>query len=159
MKKIIYFWIILLFTFSMALGQTKGKTTVQKSAGMSGFAEAENAWKVFFPKFRQAVLNREYGSIKAMMKVSCECGGNDECLADWRKATPTCSGVTWGDFAKTISGKVCKLSKGVREEKYEFSRYVREADKACVDGGGNPASFVFIKGIWYLQSFTWEQVE
>ena len=67
MKKIVYFWIILLFSFCLAVGQTRGKATVRKPIVVSQFAEAEKAWVLFWNNFREAVRIRNSKSLYNLM--------------------------------------------------------------------------------------------
>lgn len=70
MKKIVYFCIILLFSFSLTLGQTKGKAAVQKPSTVSLFAEAEKAWAPFWGSFRSAIVSRDTVRLRVLFARS-----------------------------------------------------------------------------------------
>lgn len=149
MKKIMLGCLIL-FCFSFVVfGQGANKKVD------SQIAEAEKAWKVFFPKFKKAVVDSNYDLIKSQMKKRVLCpvddpldtyDNRDECLNSLKN-----SAAYWNEFAKTLSGKICKLSIGDINDDYKFSRVVVES--GCSADHDFYIGFDFIKGLWYLSSF------
>ena len=57
------------FSFSLAIGQTKGKVTVRNPVQVSKLAEAEKAWLPFWMRFRKSIISRDKELFKTMMSV------------------------------------------------------------------------------------------
>ncbi|MDQ3801299.1 MAG: hypothetical protein M3384_17900 [Acidobacteriota bacterium] len=154
MKRIACLCVILLCAVSSAFAQkSKSKTAAGKKAAVSAsFAQAEKAWKVFFPKFKDAVKNKDRAFIKSVMYKEFECWGWDAC-GDEVTVKPNESlfrewddneEYGWKDLSVSLSnGKFAAAEKDYRGI-YTKSIHT-ESDKSI--------SFEFHRGSWWFSGF------
>jgi len=150
MKKIVYFWIILLFSFSLTIGQTNGNGTVRKPLQVSQFAEAEKAWGPFWGNVKTAIRMHDRESLKELISVEYRCYSRCGNYVDKRDAFfdlfESLDSKWWGQLG-WIFEKGTRVGK-IRNEDGKMARTV-SSDKSRELG--TDADFSYQKnGKWYF---------
>ena len=149
MKKIIYLWFILLFSFGLAIGQTKGKATVREPIVVSQFAEAEKSWMPYWSSFLKAVKANDQMRFFPLISRDFDASGlymnNEKCrnLKDKRseffcilkeQGTDLTNEFEWVFRKKTRIGKVGLIDKQItrnvewQNDTYRFAKFIYALD-------------------------------
>lgn len=164
MKKIVYFWIILLFSFSLTIGQTKGRSTILKPASVSQFTEAEKAWGPFWKRFCDAVKSGKLPNEMLARTVRhhgcCRDTNRDGDIRDEFLASLSSNEDTgWKSLRELIlTGKpVGQIKKSTN---YETGKVDIIRSKGPNSSGGSQpwCPFVFQEGRWMLVDFAYTEV-